>query len=98
VKRCPQARVDLRIVDLENEMLVYDEQARQVHILNATARWIWLLCDGTHAPEEIAEEVARMYPGTPSETVRQDVEETLETLGAKRLLVWVEEEVPDTAD
>jgi len=98
VKRCPQARVDLRIVDLENEMLVYDERARQVHILNATARWIWLLCDGTHATEEIVEEVGRMYPGTPPDTIRRDVEETLEALGTKRLLVWTEEGVPDTAD
>ncbi len=98
MKRCPQARVDLRTVDLENELLLYDEKARQVHILNATARWIWLLCDGTHAPEEIVAEVARMFPDTPAGTIRQDVEETLATLGGKNLVVWVEEEVPDAAD
>jgi len=90
--------VDVRIVDLENEVLVYDDRAREVHLLNATARWIWLLCDGTHAPEEIVEEISRMYPGTPRETIRQDVEETLATLGEKRLVVWVEEGVPDAAD
>jgi hypothetical protein len=89
MKSVPQVRPDLRLEDLGNELLVYDELHRQYHLLNSTARLVWQLCDGTRGLAEIAAEVAEHYPTIPDERIRADVETTLAAFGDKELIVWV---------
>lgn len=89
----PRARVDVKSVDLESELLIYDERRRLVHLLNSTARRIWQLCDGVHGVDEIAREVQRLFPQAPVERVHHDVQETLSALVAKDVIVWIAEEV-----
>ncbi len=89
--QCPQARVDLRVVDLGSELMVCDDRKRLVHILNSTARRIWDLCDGTHQIDEISLEVSRLFPEQSPEVVRRDVESALTALGENEMIAWVGE-------
>ena len=50
----PAASSTQKSRDLEEEFLVYDPDGDQVHVLNGTAREIYLLCDGNRKPPEIA--------------------------------------------
>ena len=58
----PQARLSIRSEDLGSELLLYDENERQYHLLNSTARLVWQFCDGRHDSDQIAELVAEHYP------------------------------------
>ncbi len=84
----PQARVDVRNVDLGSELVIYDERHGLFHILNSTARRIWQLCDGSHGVDDIVGEMTRMFPQTAVATLRQDVERTLASLREKEVIVW----------
>ncbi len=93
----PQARVDLKSVDLESELLIYDERRRLVHLLNSTARHIWQMCDGTHRVDEITSEVTRLFPEQPLSQVQRDVEQALSSMESQDIIVWVSEEVGNQA-
>jgi hypothetical protein len=84
----PQARVDVRNVDLGSELVIYDERHGLFHILNSTARRIWQLCDGSHGVDDIVGEMTRMFPQTAVETLRRDVERTLASLKEKEVIIW----------
>lgn len=48
----PLAKTDGR--DLGDEYLFYDRERDRVHVLNETAREIFLLCDGSRTQDEVA--------------------------------------------
>jgi hypothetical protein len=85
--------VDLKSVDLESELLIYDERRRLVHLLNSTARRIWQLCDGSNGIEQITREVQRLFPEVHADQVRRDVQQSLGALESQDIIVWVSEEV-----
>jgi len=43
------------------EMVLYDPETESIHTLNPTAHFIWNLCDGNHAMEDIGEAVSHNY-------------------------------------
>ena len=47
--------------DLGDEYLFYDRENDRVHVLNGTAREIYLLFDGVRSQEEVARVVAEKY-------------------------------------
>ena len=65
--------------DLGDELLAYDRELGQVHVLNRTAREIYSLCDGTRTAEEMAGVIARQYD-VDAETSLRDLLATLERL------------------
>lgn len=65
--------------DLGDEMLAYDRDQGQVHVLNRTAREIYSMCDGTRTAEEMAEAIALEYD-VDAETSLSDLLSTLERL------------------
>jgi PqqD family protein of HPr-rel-A system len=65
--------------DLGDEYLFYDRDSDQVHVLNGTAREIFLLCDGARSDEEIARTFAERYD-VEAETARADALRTLDEL------------------
>jgi pyrroloquinoline quinone biosynthesis protein D len=65
--------------DLEEEFLFYDSNGDQVHVLNGTAREIYLLCDGTRRPAEIATAMVERYE-VEQEQALADVNETVDRL------------------
>ncbi|HKQ61884.1 MAG TPA: PqqD family protein [Candidatus Polarisedimenticolaceae bacterium] len=47
--------------DLGDEYLFYDSRTDKVHVLNETARQLYLLCDGTRSVGEVVREFAATY-------------------------------------
>lgn len=65
--------------DLGDEFLVYDEGGDRIHVLNVTARELFLMCDGKTTISAMAAELTRRFE-VEEATARQDVETTLEQL------------------
>jgi len=77
-QRRPEKTVDQGLIpkDLGDEYLFYDSRGDRVHVLNATARSIYMLCDGTLSEAEVADRFAAMY-GIDGATAERDIEQTL---------------------
>lgn len=75
--RRPLAR--LEGTDLGDEYLFYDRQRDQVHVLNATAREVYLLCDGRRTEDEVMAVFAEQYE-VSAETAQADAREILRRL------------------
>ncbi len=65
--------------DLEDEYLFFDAEGDRVHVLNETARRIYLLCDGTRTEEEIARVLCEEFE-VEEATASADVARTVEAL------------------
>lgn len=46
---------------LDDELILYKEPDGEVFVLNSTGSQIWLLCDGSHTVDDIAEQIARLH-------------------------------------
>ena len=65
--------------DVGEEYMFYDRENDRVHVLNTTAREIFLLCDGKRSEEEIIRSLAEKYE-LDEATARRDTQETLQRL------------------
>lgn len=65
--------------DLGDEYLFYDAERDLVHQLNATAREVYLLCDGSRSTEEVASAFAEMHD-VDRPTAENDAREAIERL------------------
>ncbi|HET9300481.1 MAG TPA: PqqD family protein [Candidatus Polarisedimenticolaceae bacterium] len=65
--------------DAGDECLFRDADGMRIHVLNRTAREIYLLCDGSRTPAEVAGELADRYLVDPG-TARADVDVLVELL------------------
>jgi pyrroloquinoline quinone biosynthesis protein D len=65
--------------DLEEEYIFFDEKGDRVHVLNGTAREIYLLCDGTRTTGEIAKILTERF-SVDEPTAMTDVASLLEEL------------------
>lgn len=88
---CPRRRPELTFEEIEEtgELIVTDSAADRASVLNPTAGFVWLLCDGVGDARTIARElIATLGDAAPAlERVTADVESFLEELAAKDLLV-----------
>jgi Coenzyme PQQ synthesis protein D (PqqD) len=73
----------------DNENVVYDPETSAVHILNATATAIWVLCDGETTTDEMAEAICELS-GLPSEVVVEDLRRILLQFEEAVILTWKE--------
>ena len=70
-------RNDLTVRDLGSEMILYDQNSETFHILNSTARQIWL-----HVEEDgLAQKIQGLFPEEDPDRIQRDVTRTLEELG-----------------
>lgn len=76
--------------DLGDEYLFYDRDGEKVHVLNATAREIYLLCDGSRSANDVAGVFAERY-ADDREAALRDAHALIQQLGELRLLVCGEE-------
>ena len=67
--------------------LVYDPSSEAVHLLNATAMAIWVLCDGETDPEEMVEAICQLS-GLPPDIVIEDVRRILLQFEEADILTW----------
>ena len=59
----PKARQDITVQNMGDEVLLYDSDRENVHVLNHTAHAIWSLCDGNHTIEDIQEKIQGQFTG-----------------------------------
>lgn len=75
----PRRLDTLRAKDLGDEFMFYDAAGDAVHVLNGTAREVYLLCDGRRRIEDIVRAVVERYE-VDEATARGDVGEVIERL------------------
>ena len=75
----PVARAEGR--DLGDEYLFYDRDGDRVHVLNDTAREIFLLCDGNRTGDEVAAAFAAEHEAGEAHQDALSVLEDLARLG-----------------
>ena len=75
----------VRKYELEDEMMVYAPGTEAVVTLNASARQIWELCDGTRTAGAICDELGRRFD-LPAVAFSEDVMLTLDELRDKGLI------------
>ncbi len=81
----PRPTGTFREKDLGNEYLFFDNAGKKFHVLNRTAREIYLLCDGARTPRDIARALADRYEVSEIDA-RQGTKETIGTLVEKGIL------------
>ena len=72
--------------DLEDEYIFLDAAGDRLHVLNGTARDVFLLCDGARSVERIAAEIVATYD-VPPEVAAADVSAVLDELRGLRIVV-----------
>jgi coenzyme PQQ synthesis protein D (PqqD) len=84
--RKPKMRGDLALVEIDEEALVYDHESEGVNYLNASAKLVLQLCDGTATVAQTASQIAEAVEA-PLETVQRDVREAVSSLWDLGLLM-----------
>lgn len=70
-----------------SENVVFDPARETVHVMNATAVAIWVLCDGETEPREMIDAVIELT-GLPYEVVQEDVERILTEFEDAGIVTW----------
>ncbi len=73
--------------DLSGEYLFYDHAGDRVHVLNGTAREIYLLCDGSRTLAAIAKSLGTMYDVAETKALG-DVSAIVAELAERGLVDW----------
>ena len=81
----PRPADAVRGKDLGNEYMFYDEDGDHIHVLNGTAREIFILCDGTRTEGDVVRDMLERFE-VDEATIRRDVTETIERLLTLNLL------------
>lgn len=69
-----------------DELMVVDDVADKVHVLNATSAFIWRCLDETTDPAVIEERIRSRFRVSEAQNVRGMVEKALRMFGEKNLL------------
>jgi PqqD family protein of HPr-rel-A system len=77
--KCLRPMGEMRSRDLGDEVLFYDHEGDQLHVLNRPARAIFLLCDGTRTEDQVAEDFAEQYD-VENEAAQNDAREVITQL------------------
>ena len=83
----PARKADVWLRQSDKENVVYDPSSGTVHMLNATAMAIWVLCDGETDPEEMVEAICELS-GLPGDVVIEDVRRILLQFEEADILTW----------
>jgi PqqD family protein of HPr-rel-A system len=83
----PVRKSDVWLRQSETENVVYDPTSGAVHMLNATAMAIWVLCDGDTEPDEMVGAICELS-GLPREVVEEDVGGILQRFEEAGILRW----------
>lgn len=82
----PLRKSDFVAQSLDGELLLYNIQGEQVHVLNPTAQCIWDLCDGEHTIADIEQEIRANFSVPPNCQIKDDIQKTLSVFNQKGLL------------
>jgi len=76
---------DLEFVEIDGEIVIYDETDDSIHHLNPTASMIWQACDGTATTRELALEFAKAA-GLPQDQIERDITAAVRQLAGVGLM------------
>lgn len=79
-------RPDLTALDLGSELILCDERSMTFHVLNDTARQIWLLLDEGAPSDAVSDRLAGCYPGVARDRLERDLAGALEEFARRGLL------------
>jgi len=82
----PKRRENITIQDLGDETLIYDPEKENVHILNATAKAIWDLCNGENSIEDIQKNLINLFPGVSQDDLLSDISTTINDFKDKNII------------
>ncbi len=83
---CPRPSPAFSGTDTGDEYLFYDREQERVHVLNGTAREIYLLCDGERSMDEIVVAFGERYTEL-REVAQNDARDLLQQLAGLGLVV-----------
>ena len=83
----PARKPDVWLRRSDTENVVYDPDTGTVHMMNATAMAIWVLCDGDTDPEEMVGAICELS-GLPRDVVVEDVRRILLEFEKAKILTW----------
>lgn len=87
VTKKPKGREDLSLQELGDETILYDPKNEKVHVLNRTAFFIWVRCDGNHSIAEIKAEMERTFQPSADVDFLEDIKLALDDFEKKELLL-----------
>jgi len=85
--RTPTRRPGLKENLTGSELFIYDAAGEELSVLNASALFIWSLCDGAHDITRMGEILSEIYPGVLPGDLREDIDACLRSLQQKGLIV-----------
>jgi hypothetical protein len=85
----PRVRDDIAAVEIDGEMLVFDESASAWHLLNPSAAMVWQIADGTASVLELAQDISSVL-GVDLTDATAGVVAALRDFRARGLLAGVE--------
>jgi hypothetical protein len=72
--------------ELDNEMILSNPDSGDIHILNETAKLVWVLIDGKHNMDAIEQIIKERFLTNNINNVKEDLERILSELKNKGLL------------
>lgn len=78
-------RADVRIQQVDDEMLVLDDENGYIHQLNETASFVWRHCDGKSSLADIVRRLSEEFD-VQDAVAAKDVSDVIEQLRELRLL------------
>lgn len=86
METCIRRRNDLTVRDLGSDMILYDQKTETFHILNGSARSIWLLLEDEASSSAIEAKYMGLYPNESRSRLRDDLSRALSEFSKRGLL------------
>jgi hypothetical protein len=81
----PHPRREIVSVEIDGELIVYDDEREMAHLLSPTAAIVWELLDGRSRVDEIAADIAEAFDLT-TDNALDDVITLVQDLASRGLL------------
>ena len=81
----PVGRASVRLIELDGQALIYDDELRHWIVLNRTASALWHCLDGSATVAEIADDLSTVFGAKP-EAVHEQVLHMVRLLGHQGML------------
>lgn len=82
----PKKKSRLLHGEMSEDAVLYDEETKEIHVLNPTAFLVWKLCDGGHSVEDIEQAVKREFSTRAGQEIAEDIQKIVDTFKDKGLL------------
>lgn len=85
-KKLPKRKAEVLMKEIGRETILYSDTDEALHVLNSTAKLIWMDCDGEHSFAEVEGEIREHFTVPAERDVMADILNTIEIFTSKGLL------------